>query len=787
MVCMWVMAVILCTVIIHWDASKNCVPVPEKVGPGAKIQGCACHQIYWIIRLSDDRTLRLSDYLIYNRPVNKKSRPCMTRIVWFLFGILLLLASAACSSSSPVNRPWILADLRALNPQVDPSPATDILAIYTRTTDLSVDIRVDMLDINPGDKYTLKILLWDDRDFSKSPLTITISSTGTVQTSGIQAGKPVIWPRVVQDFLLDTITVNINRAFIGETYRLDISSYTTDPLALADEVDNVRSDAPPPRENAPLLMAFWDVFPATTPTQALRDWDGAHTGPLGSRHGLKYILADAGKFGVPMALLDLKNPASLAALDFMGDIPQIQALYARGLLILPDVAFGDPATLAMGLSNRAVAGFGLPTSQFVYALSAEPLASAKQAALAGYRAQFLPLTDQTHLAKSDGRMLIPLPPANAIEATQDGPSMEVRRALISTALSHDPADLVVLGGSLPQSTWGDPDMADPTFEWIAAHPWIQPLTSLDILAIPGRAQPVAALPAASSQPWLEALQSAPENAASLSAWQTYLTLTAFTPDTQLQALGRAYLGQVGELLAAAKWAIEPGARSDCKNDLNGDGLAECILANRQYFAVLETDGARLTQFFYLDANGPHQLIGPSSQFAIGLSDPSEWHPERAEAADPNVIPGAFTDATGTWTAYTPTLHPDGITFTSPDGRLLKTYQLKENGIEVHYQVPGQVSTLIPLAVDPYRYYSGPTEYQATLAQHAWTWSLAGASGVKVSTDAALSAEGFISAIPFVHLSEDPNLGYPIGDYLPFPLSLVTIQSDGNFSVEITHK
>ena len=711
----------------------------------------------------------------------------MTRLVWYLFGILLLLATAACSSPSPVNRPWVRADLRALNPQVATSPATDILAVYTRTTDLSVDIRVDMLDINPGDKYTLKIVLWDDRDFSKSPLTITIPTTGTVQTSGIQVGKPAIWPRVVQDFLLDTITVNINRAFIGETYRLDISSYTTDPLALADEVDNVRSDAPPPRENVPLLMSFWDVFPVTTPTQALRDWDGAHTGPLGSRHGLKYILAAAGQFGVPVALLDLKNPASLAALDFMGDIPEIQALYVRGLLILPDVAYGEPATLALGLSSRAVAGFGMPASQYVYALSADPAASVKQAALAGYRAQFLSLTDHTHLAKSNGRLLIPLPPANAIEATQDGPSLQVRRALITTALSPDPADLVVLGGSLPQSTWGDPDMADPTFEWIAAHPWIQALASPDLLAFPSRTHPVAASPAASSQPWLNALQSAPENAASLSAWQAYLTLTAFTPDTQLQALGRAYLGQVGELLAAANWAIEPVARADCRDDLNGDGRAECILANRKYFAVLETDGARLTQFFYLDANGPHELVGPSSQFAIGLSDPSEWHPELAEAADPSVIPGAFTDATGTWTAYTPTIHPDRITFASPDGRLLKTYQLTENGIDVHYQVPGPVSTRIPLAVDPHRYYSDPTEYRATLAPHAWTWSLAEGSSVEVSTDATLSAEGFISAIPFLSLSEDPNLDYPKGDYLPFPLALVTIQSDGNFSVEINHK
>ena len=108
-------------------------------------------------------------------------------------------------------------------------------------------------------------------------------------------------------------------------------------------------------------------------------------------------------------------------------------------------------------------------------------------------------------------------------------------------------------------------------------------------------------------------------------------------------------------------------------------------------------------------------------------------------------------------------------------------------MQVRYQVHGQVSTRIPLAVDPQRYYSGPAEYRATLAPHAWTWSLAGGSSVEVRTDATLSAEGFISAIPFLSLSEDPNLDYPKGDYLPFPLSLVTIQSDGNFSVEIIYK
>lgn len=292
---------------------------------------------------------------------------------------------------------------------------------------------------------------------------------------------------------------------------------------------------------------------------------------------------------------------------------------------------------------------------------------------------------------------------------------------------------------------------------------------------------------ATNQPWLQALQSAPENAATLSAWQAYLTLTAFTSDTQLQALGHAYLGQVGELLAAANWAKKPTSRADCADDLNGDGRAECVLANQAYFAVLETDGARLTQFFFLDANGPHQVVGPSSQFAIGLSDPTEWHPERGEAADPSVIPGAFTDATDTWATYTPTIRADAITFTNPDGSRLKTYQLTGTGIEVRYQTQGQGSASIPLALDPQKFYSGRADYQATLAPHSWTWSLAGGSAVEVRTDAALSAEGFISEIPFRSLSEDPNLDYPKGDYLPFPLSLVTIQSGGDFSVEIIPK
>jgi hypothetical protein len=248
-----------------------------------------------------------------------------------------------------------------------------------------------------------------------------------------------------------------------------------------------------------------------------------------------------------------------------------------------------------------------------------------------------------------------------------------------------------------------------------------------------------------------------------------------------------YLGQVGELLAAARWAEAPSVHADCVDDLDADGQTECILSNRSYFAILDPSGARLTNLFYLDAKGAHQLVEPSSQFAVGLSDPSEWHPERGEAADPGVIPGAFADSADTWVNYTTAVIPDGILFTSPDGSRLKTYRLTEDGIEATYRVPGSVSTRLPLAVDPQAFYFGPTEYQPTLAPHSWTWSMANGISVEVRTDAALSAEGFGSSLPFLFMPEDPNLDYPKGHYFPFPLSIINIQGQQSISVEIAVK
>jgi hypothetical protein len=723
--------------------------------------------------------------LLYNRGVKKNYVSRFLKFILPMLGTFAVLITTAACVSSPLNRPWVYADLKALDTLDAPSPATEILAVYSRSTDLTVEIRVDLLDINAGDKYTLKVDLWDNRNFVQAPLTIIISSTGSVQTTGIRPGGPVIWPRVIQSNALDTITISLNRSFIGQRYQLDISTFTTDPVALADEVLNLRSDSLPPIDRAPTLLTFWDAFPAATPTQALRRWDGAHTGPLGDRHGLFNLLKGAEQSDIPVALLDLKNPASLAALDFIDKLAMVKDAYERGLLILPDTAYGEPASVALDFSRRASAGFGLPTSQFVYAVSSDPALLPNF--FQGYRARFLEFGEATHLGTSGGIKLIPLPPADAVQATISGPSLEVRRALIEAAISPDPADLVVLGGSLPHSTWGDSDMAYPTFEWLAAHPWIQPLTGQDLLTFPAQPMILSNKPSAVNSDWVTNLRNAPDNSITQSAWQVYLDLTSPSSDVKLQALKASYLGQVGELLQAAKWAEAPTDRTDCKDDLNGDGHIECILANQNFFAILEPEGARLTQFFHLDEHGPHQIVGTTSQFTVGLSDPSEWDPARGEAADPSMIQGAFTDDADRWTGYTPVTSADGIAFTNPGSSQIKTYRLTQNGIEVIYQSQLPVRTRIPLVLDPQSFYFGPTNYLSTLSSHSWIWGISGGSSILVRTDAGLSADGFTSAIPFISSPEDPNQEYPAGNYIPFPLSVVTIQSTGSFYVEIAQK
>lgn len=718
-----------------------------------------------------------------------------------VIALLPLLLAIGCAVPPTSDRPWSYADLRALLPAGDaPTPATDILAVYTRTAGTDLEIRIDLLDVSFTDDATLDVFLTDDGNFAEHPLVIHIPAQGLAQAFQAGVSSAEVQPRVVRNPWLDTVTIRLNRTAVSKRYRFDVYTYNGQSPAAADEARGITSDGAPPETQAALLLAFWDTLPATTPAQALRSWDGAHTGPNDGRHGLKLILDAAEQNQIPVTLLDLKTPASLAALNYLGGTAQLRRMAERGLLILPDAAYGSPAAVALNFSRRAAAGFGLPASQFVFSPFSEVQSS--------YLAQFVPLSDATHASHSGGTRLFPLPAADAVQATDQGPSLDVRRELVAAALSADPFRLVVLGGDLPRSTWGSADQAAASFAWIAAHPWIRVLSSQDLLTFPVSGQQAALLP--SSRPaafpvytvdgkatgWdsarlqsllLSKLQSEPRSSLTDLAWQAYLTLTAPTPDAGLQALRAQYLWQIRMLLAASQWAEHPSDEVQCPAFTGDSPQTECLLANDRFFAVLEPEGARLTYLFYLDPSGAHELIAPTAQFTVGLSDPSEWKPENGEAADPQGIPGAFTDDSGTWTLYRSATAPHAILFTSPDGRRGKTYRLMEDGLQVTYRSQDPVNTRIPLAVDPQVFYFRPSAYQASPAANSWTWGLANGVQVGITTQAALQGDGFTASLPFLSQPEDPNLDYPAGHYLPFPFAVITLSADTDFQVRVSLK
>ena len=203
-----------------------------------------------------------------------------------------------------------------------------------------------VFDITPGGNYSLPLdtnaeLPWDFLVVIPAISKPQIYTSTTKPEAGqiIEEGFPGFIPRAIRDPWNDSVIVSLNQSAIPETkypYRLQVFITPSGSMKVVDRLGPVLSDNLPPGR-APILLAFWDVFPAATPAQALRRWDGAHTGPYGERHGLNVLLTSVRRNKVPVFLLDLKSPAFLSALDYLGVIFSIQDLSNQRLVFLPEV------------------------------------------------------------------------------------------------------------------------------------------------------------------------------------------------------------------------------------------------------------------------------------------------------------------------------------------------------------------------------------------------------------------------------------------------------------------
>lgn len=781
--------------------------------------------------------------------------------------IILLTACMPAQVPSASTQDWAYADLRSLDPADAPSPNLDLLAGYARQRPGELQIRLDLLEMSPQPDFDLYLAL----DFLPGGTTelpiqtvaglewhalLVVPASGTIQIVTSQDGAGLLNPilpsslRVLRDPTLDTLIISLKQPTptnIAQPMTIQVYLTQAGQVTVSDTLGPYRSDGLPP-QSAQVLFAFWNAFPAYTPAQALRRWDGAHTGPQGGRHGLYNLLRVARAAQVPIALLDINQPAALSALNYMDGLSMVQEMATGGLLTLPQSLPGFPGQAnSLGIETppawvldqawqdgcQAALAFGLPTSPLIFSPAGlAPYQTAPgQSTPAGIRGVFLPastlnpatqsqIPGTTSLLRWQDKVVIPIPGYGSDgpvpQATEDGLSLEVRRTLIETALASQSrhgadAPILVLGGNLPASNWGNPELARLAFHYISAHPWIRILGAQDLLSARPTA-PASPKPQEASQKemanegaeklktLLGDLRQAPDNALGLAAWQAYLVAyaPAYPSPTELPSLRASYLGQVGVLLKAARWAENPASIATCEADPDLDGQPECILASEEIYVVFELDlGGYLASAFSISPDGQaHQLIGPSSQIISGLTESSTWDLSQGALADPDVIPGAFMNplVPGQASPIAKAEIEGGritLTGTPPAGGnppLRKTFRLAPGEIQVQYTgLPAGVfyTTQIPLLIDPWQRFS-PGWYGGYSPGDAegLSWQLTFGLTIDIKTSADSSLSAFSDSHRYLDAPEDPNRDYPAGHYLPFPLALVDLMATGDFTTTL---
>jgi hypothetical protein len=767
---------------------------------------------------------------------NKKINPALTALTLVLF-----LGAAACmpAPNPLLSSAWEYNQLRALD-EPDASQSTlDLVAAYARNSGDEIQIRLDFLDQASLPDCDLYITL-DAEEGGATSLPIEITSNLAWETlliipaeGPIQVLDSNLHPKkgnsllVLRDPILDTMTISIQKESLkGGISQLPSNHGIHFQVFLVPSGGNHPADALGPVSinsaspaPAPVLFTFWDSYPAYTPLTALRRWAGAHTGPSGGSHGLLYLLQATRASQIPIVLLDLKNPAWLSALDYGDNLDIVEEMWKSGLLILPEYSLDDTyapfppdaQTLrTIQEDNLSITSrFGLSTSPFVYA----PPGS--QSAVEGNRFIFTqsymtlegaPVLKPTYIKRLRDQRILAVPNSGdqTYQATLEGPSLELKRSLVQTALlaNNDPSSssfALVLGGELPASSWGDPLPARRTLDYLARHPWVYPLTAHDLLTT-RPAPDSSALSNGAPEPitqadrsLLAALQEAPSNSLSAAAWQAFSALSApvFPSSKDLPVLRGNYAGDVWSILAAAQWAEAPSHISTCDRDPDHDGREECILTSERFYVQFEQQSGTLTHAFAIlpgkdNGDYPHQWISPSSQFISGLSDPFYWNLDAGPVADPSVIRGAFYEPN---LGYRVDTAGDCLIFTASQHGVRKTFCVDPGGLEVEYYFTKQPTfsmLQIPLALDPWRRFNSnwAEAYRAIHLPNGWSWGLDSGPKVQILSDSDLNLESFLDSRSFFNRPEDPNQDYPAGHMLPFPLALVNISVKGNLNLRL---
>jgi hypothetical protein len=687
---------------------------------------------------------------------------------------------------------WKYSDVRLLDLVDAVDPNQDLIALYTRINNNNFQIRIDFLDLVSSLDQDVYIPIDTNPGGTNQ---IVTQNNGTIQAD-INWDYLIIYPKDgkfqivnsnyfrlddIEIFILinsnqDNIILSINQKSLPTiTPFTKIQVITTPPYKsyITDQIGPTSIDGPSP-SRAKVLFVFWDTFYSSTSAEALRSWAGAHSGPISSRHGLKYLLDFADKTYNPIFLLDLMTPDTSSALDYLNADNWIEKLIKQGKIITYHNNFGLDNYWKLYIN---------------YKIKLNDIGNDYAHSYTNYETCF-----QFSEIPSDS-------------ISFSGLFNECKSRLISNGFNKFP-DPVVLGGDFQSSMLGDPAALSNINSYIFNHPWIQVLKQQDIQTsmgkfvssmLPGNSDNVINM--SSSQSVLEdkysfrqvnqdiysALITAPENQLSDLAWKIFEKLS-YPTASELIPLGNSYIGQIGLILTAARWVNQPEAISSCKSDLDFDGELECVLASNNIFIIIEPKGSYVPFIFSRDEQGAHQIVGPTWEFMLGISDPSTWDLSLGIRSDSAQILGAFVDDFNKWDNSEIITLNNSITFTNSSMSLYKSFILTENGVLVKFsdkKMPNN-GTQIPLVLDPWTRYSedwgDKYKYQATA--NGIEWKIDSGKVIEVQSNNLLTIIPFNMTHDALARPEDPNFDYGRGHYLPFPIALIEFLPAESYQIDI---
>jgi hypothetical protein len=741
------------------------------------------------------------------------------RRIWIhLLLAIMLVSLPACDRFPQVARKSDLGStiiLRQVDPVDTADPALDLIAVSTRQLTGAFEFTLSFLEgptlgnahvyllVSTGKATQVGSLAFQGTNIIPWDLLIEIDPHGTAHLRlPDSAVSPPENNRVQIDREINTLTVSLPNSALSEAKPVRAQVFIVRAGMIIDATEGVSLGSAQSVARSSVLLAFWNTLPAASPAQALRRWNGAHTGPLGQRHGLYHILASAEKYQVPVALLDLNRPQSLFALQSMGQIDWLRKLQNENLILLPDVAYGDPAAVeqSTAISRIAAQSAGLRTSQFLYG-------SADLQIPDRYRFIFARTTDSVHILRAQNRNFIPFTSATetapTVELNRNGLTRELKTALVQAALSGDINRVTVIGGNLPDSLWGDSAIAPLAFRYLSESPWIHFLTSQD-LQQPGLSsiRPLGACQNLLCNPspgtlslYTTAGTTYEQNPADLmldlrtqlgtlqpgpiadAAWDSYLQLTEPQSDTEKQKLQAQYLPSVYRLIDAARWARSPASASGCFD-------TGCVLASKTGYFWIDPLGGRIMIALAKTDHGVIQWLAPTSQYGVGLSD---WDLSRGLLADSAEIPGGFSSTAGQ-VPFSVHSGVDQLSLTSETTGETRVYRLLSDGLEVKVEgkSPSTYDLPIPFVTGRLSVSNAGSAWKSFSSFVADRFEVPYPSGDVLSASisgAEWSQTAFSDSLSLFARPEDPDLEYPSGHFLPFPFAKVVIQSSGKFTAE----